>query len=67
MKQEYTVTEIENFWQLCPKCSGQGAVSKPPWIAGDINQWTGNTTDNHICDLCGGRKIISTITGLPPL
>ena len=27
-------------YQLCPKCNGQGTVSKPPYIAGDVYEWS---------------------------
>ena len=27
-------------YQLCPKCNGQGQVSKPPYIAGDVHEWS---------------------------
>lgn len=44
-------------YQLCPKCNGQGIVSKPPYIAGDIREWTSNET-SFKCDVCNGEKII---------
>ena len=44
-------------WQKCPKCDGQGMVSKPPWIAGDVTEWT-STQTSYPCDLCGGMKVI---------
>lgn len=44
-------------WQLCPKCNGQGTVSKPPYIAGDVNEWS-STLANHRCNLCGGTMKI---------
>jgi hypothetical protein len=43
--------------QLCPKCNGQGIVSKPPWVAGDAQIWTGPDT-TYPCDLCYGTKVI---------
>lgn len=46
-------------WQKCPKCDGQGIVSKPPYIAGDQNQWS-STPTSFICDVCQGAKIIPT-------
>ena len=44
--------------QLCPKCNGQGIVSKPSWIAGDVDTWSGSGTATYICDLCNGGKVI---------
>jgi hypothetical protein len=44
-------------WQKCPKCDGQGIVSKPPYVAGDVNKWT-STQISYPCDLCGGMKVI---------
>ena len=43
--------------QKCPKCDGQGIVSKPPWISGDQQTWD-STSVNHQCDVCNGQKII---------
>ena len=45
-------------YQVCPKCNGQGIVSKPPWIAGDVYQWSA-TSATFICDVCNGAKIIT--------
>ena len=44
-------------YQKCPKCDGQGAVSKPPYIAGDVFEWS-STSLSHTCDVCNGAKII---------
>lgn len=46
-------------YQKCPKCDGQGTVSKPPYIAGDVHEWSSSSA-SHICDVCNGVKIIST-------
>lgn len=43
--------------QKCPKCDGQGSVSKPPYVPGDVHQWS-STSATHICDVCNGQKII---------
>ena len=42
----------------CPVCNGQKTVSKPPWIAGDINEWAGSGTDNYECHTCNGTGIV---------
>ena len=44
-------------WVKCPKCDGQGTVSKPSWIAGDQNTWT-DTQTSHTCNLCNGMMVI---------
>lgn len=45
------------MYQLCPKCQGQGSVSKPPWVSGDVYQWT-STATAFICDVCHGAKVL---------
>ena len=40
-------------FQLCPKCDGQGIVSKPSYVAGDVNEWASNST-GHVCNMCNG-------------
>lgn len=44
-------------YQMCPKCNGQGIVSKPPYIAGDVYHWSGSAS-SFTCDVCNGAKII---------
>jgi hypothetical protein len=43
--------------KLCPKCNGQGIVSRPPYVCGDIDTWVSNST-SFTCDLCQGKKIL---------
>ncbi len=45
-------------WQLCPKCHGQGNISKPPHVAGDVYEWT-DSSCVHLCDVCNGAKILA--------
>lgn len=52
-----TVLPTVTFMQLCPKCNGQGTVSKPPYVAGDVHEWTSSAT-SFVCDVCNGTKII---------
>lgn len=58
MEQEI-VNEVIRFvpYQLCPKCLGQGIVSRPPYIAADIPSWS-STQMSYQCDVCNGSKII---------
>jgi len=51
-------------YQLCPKCNGQGVVSKPPYVAGDVLQWTSGGSA-FTCDVCTGNKIISMLVVRP--
>ncbi len=44
-------------YQKCPKCDGQGTVSKPPYLAGDVHQWSASSL-SFSCDVCNGAKII---------
>lgn len=46
-------------YQICPKCNGQGIVSKPPWVAGDVPQWASTSTQMYTCNVCDGHKIIA--------
>jgi len=52
----YSITNTIPY-QLCPKCSGQGVVSKQPHIVDDIHQWE-STSSSFVCDVCNGDKII---------
>ncbi len=45
-------------YQKCPKCDGQGIVSKPHYVAGDVYQWTSSSSSFN-CDVCNGAKIIA--------
>ncbi len=44
-------------YQVCPKCIGQGIVSKPPYVAGDVHSWA-STSMSFTCDVCNGSKVI---------
>lgn len=41
--------------ELCPLCNGQGTVSKPPYIDGDVSYWTDSVSGGYTCKMCGGR------------
>ena len=43
---------------LCPKCQGQGVVSRPSYVPAGCATWT-STTAVHRCNLCDGRMVIS--------
>lgn len=45
-----------SIWQKCPVCDASGRVSLP---------LSNNTFET--CTVCKGTKIISTITGKPPV
>jgi len=44
-------------YQLCPKCNGQGSVTKPPYVPGDVHEWS-ETATAFVCDVCHGAKIL---------
>jgi hypothetical protein len=46
-----------SYYQLCPKCHGQGAVSKPPYVAGDVSSWV-QSAATFQCDVCNGMKVL---------
>ena len=49
-------------YQLCPKCNGQGQVSKPPYIPADVHVWA-SSSGIFFCDVCNGSKIIPMYHG----
>jgi len=42
----------------CPVCSGTGIVSRPPWVAGDIKEWTDSANNTYPCKVCDGKGVI---------
>lgn len=50
-------------WQLCPKCDGQGSVSKPPYVPVDVDHWASSAV-SFVCDVCNGAKIIAPPGGM---
>jgi len=57
-ESSFTVTEFRYApIQKCPKCDGQGLVSKPPFIAGDVYEWS-SSSGAYQCDVCNGSKVI---------
>lgn len=53
---QYKILQVVPY-QLCPKCNGQGQVSKPPYIAGDVPEWSSSSVIFQ-CDVCSGAKVI---------
>jgi len=49
----------------CPICAGTGLVSRPPWIAGDIESYTTSTTGPYPCNACGGQGYIMSPPPIP--
>ncbi len=41
--------------EMCPVCKGQKTVSKPPYIAGDVDSWTDNGSGPYPCPTCGAK------------
>lgn len=52
-------------WQLCPLCLGQGHVSKPKHVAGDVYEWS-STSTSHLCWICNGQGKILEAVDLTP-
>lgn len=46
------------IFQVCPKCDGQGIVSKPPTMPGDIHNWSATNIGPYKCPVCNGNKLI---------
>ena len=44
-------------YQCCPRCEGQGIVSKPDYVAQGVDNWS-STSAVHQCSVCNGQKII---------
>ena len=44
--------------ELCPLCRGQGTVSKPPYIDGDVHEWTDGVCGGYTCKMCNGSGYI---------
>ena len=49
---------MNNIWQLCPKCNGEGKIFPYPAIT---------SVTSVTCNICSGAGIISTHTGKPPI
>lgn len=58
-----TAEESHVPFQCCPKCEGQGIVSKPSWIPQGVDQWAASDP-HHQCDVCNGKKVIPMATTL---
>lgn len=44
--------------QKCPVCDGTGLVSRPPGVAGDLQQWPSTGTGPYRCQACGGNGVL---------
>lgn len=55
------VKKSNGVWQLCPKCLGEGN------LVSFTHDLSFSSTALPLCDVCNGKKIISSITGLPPI
>lgn len=44
--------------ELCPKCLGQGTVSMPLYIDGDVHTWIDNVCGGYTCKVCGGKGYV---------
>jgi len=44
--------------EKCPVCNGQKTVSKPPYVAGDIDHWMSCSMETYPCPTCGGKGYV---------
>jgi hypothetical protein len=42
----------------CPVYNGHGTVSRPPWIAGDVDNWTHSDAGPYECRACKASGIV---------
>lgn len=49
-----------NTFELCPNRNGQKTVSRPPYVAGDVDIWTSGGTAIYPCPTCEARGVIET-------
>lgn len=45
----------------CPACNGTGLVSRPPWIAGDLDNFTTSSCGPWPCKPCGGSGVLWSV------
>ncbi len=50
----------------CPVCDGTGRVSRPPEIAGDIEEWSASGSGPYECRACSGTGIVWEIKLIIP-
>lgn len=44
---------------ICPTCNGTGKVSRPPWLAGDVDCWSSDKAGElYECGSCEGKGIL---------
>lgn len=42
----------------CPVCEGQGTVSRPAHIDGDVKYWYSDGAGGYVCPACHGTGIV---------
>lgn len=42
----------------CPCCDGTGKVSRPPWIAGDLQELASGSIGTYSCQACNGTGVV---------
>jgi hypothetical protein len=47
-----------NTPHCCPVCNGHKTVSRPPWVAGDVESWVSTNTTGYECPACKGTGIV---------
>ena len=54
----YGYAEVLPKPYTCPVCNGSGKVSRPPWIAGDVETWPTSSGKLYTCQACNGKGIV---------
>jgi hypothetical protein len=58
-KKPASIVPIEARPHCCPVCNGAGTVSRPPWVAGDVQAWASvDTGSTYPCKACSGTGIL---------
>jgi hypothetical protein len=56
--QPQSILPVEAKPYCCPVCNGAGTVSRPPWIAGDIQAWASTDLAVYECRACQGTGVL---------
>ena len=46
-------------YQKCPICDGAGLLNRPPWVAGDQQEWSTTDASPYTCHGCQGSGLLN--------